>query len=118
MVYTAEHASLAILEVLVYLGGAQLLPDYVLFGVEFDEALIKAVDEATLPEGWRAFPAPVSLRPIGDQWVVEGRSAVLSVPSTVVPSERLYLLNPQHPEFTEIQIGEAQAFPLDARLQR
>jgi RES domain-containing protein len=118
MVYIAEHASLAILEVLVHLGGAQLLPDHVLFGVEFDEALIEAVDEAALPEGWRAFPAPVGLRPIGHQWVVEGRSAVLSVPSAVVPSERLYLLNPQHPDFTEIQIGEAQAFPLDARLQR
>jgi len=118
MVYTAEHASLAILEVLVHLGGAQLLPDYVLFGVEFDEALAEAVDEAALPEGWRAFPAPVSLRPIGDQWVGEGRSAVLSVPSAVLPLERLFLLNPQHPDFPSIRIGDAQAFPLDARLQR
>lgn len=118
MVYTAEHASLAILEILVHLGTAQLLPEYVLFRVEFDEALVETIDESGLPEGWRAFPAPVSLRPIGDLWAGEARSAVLSVPSAVVPYERLFLLNPQHPDFPAIRVGEVQPFPLDARLQR
>lgn len=118
IVYTAEHASLAILEVLVHLGAAQLLPDYVLFQLEFDEALVEGLDEAALPEDWRVYPAPVSLRPIGDQWVTEARSAVLSVPSAVVPIERLFLLNPQHKSYREITIGRQQPLLLDARLRK
>ncbi|MCX6026475.1 MAG: RES domain-containing protein [Chloroflexi bacterium] len=118
VVYTAEHASLAVLEVFVHLGATKLLPEYVLIPVEFDEVLVEVVDDGTLPKHWRAYPAPVSLRTIGDQWVVEGRSAVLSVPSAVVSSERLYLLNPQHQDSARIAIGEAQVFAPDPRLQR
>ncbi|MEW6567705.1 MAG: RES domain-containing protein [Chloroflexota bacterium] len=118
VVYTAEHASLAVLEVLVHLGTAQLLPDYVLFWVEFEDTLVERLDEADLPRDWRSYPAPLSLRAIGDQWVSEARSAVLSVPSAVVPVERLYLLNVQHADFRKVRTGDAQPFPLDPRLQR
>lgn len=116
VVYTAEHASLAVLEILVHLQQALLLEDYVLLQVDFDEGLVEALDMSTVPKRWRSYPAPLSLRAIGDQWVADSRSAVLSVPSAVVPLERLFLLNPHHPEFPGIRIGEPQPFAFDARL--
>ena len=76
IVYTAEHASLAILEVLVHLGAAQLLPDYVLFQLEFDEALVEGLDEAALPAGLarlsRAGQPEAHRRSVGDRSTVRG----------------------------------------------
>ena len=116
VVYTAEHASLAVLEILVHLQHAPLLQNYVLFRVDFEEAIVGPLDQSTLPRNWRAYPAPLTLRAIGDQWVADGRSAVLRVPSAIVPLEHLFLLNPQHTEFPRIKVGQPQPFSLDTRL--
>jgi hypothetical protein len=42
MIYTAEHESLVVLEILVGLEDPSILPRYVLFQVEFDESLVEA----------------------------------------------------------------------------
>ncbi len=118
VVYTAEHASLAVLEILAHLEFAAIISDYVLIQTEFDEALLEVIVPKQLPRDWRIYPAPQSLRAIGDQWLEEMRSAVLSVPSVIVPVERLYLFNPLHAEFKKIVIGEPQEFPFDIRLRK
>jgi RES domain-containing protein len=41
---------------------------------------------------------------------------VLAVPSVVTPQELNYLLNPAHPGFREIRVGDAQPFRPDPRL--
>ncbi|MBC8190104.1 MAG: RES family NAD+ phosphorylase [Puniceicoccaceae bacterium] len=43
--------------------------------------------------------------------------AALRVPSTVVPNESNYFLNPLHPDFKEAKVGEPQNFALDVRLK-
>ena len=116
VVYTAANASLTVLEMLVHVESSALLQDYVLYRVEFEERLVETLDEGTLPDDWRSYPAPVMLRGIGDQWVADGRSAVLSVPSAIVPLERVFLLNPQHTDFPRIEVSKPQAFPIDPRL--
>jgi RES domain-containing protein len=118
VVYTAEHASLAVLEILAHLEFAAIVSDYVLIRAEFDEALLEVVEIKQLPRDWRIYPAPQSLRAIGDQWLEEKRSAVLSVPSVIVPVERLYLFNPLHADFRKIVIAEPQEFPFDTRLRK
>jgi RES domain-containing protein len=118
VVYTAEHASLAMLEILAHLEFAAIISDYVLIRAEFDEALLEVIETKQLPRDWRIYPAPQSLRTIGDQWLEEKRSAVLSVPSVIVPVERLYLFNPLHADFKKIAIGEPQEFPFDTRLRK
>jgi RES domain-containing protein len=45
-----------------------------------------------------------------------GRSAVLKLPSAVVPEEFNYLLNPAHPDFGKIRIAKPRAFKADPRL--
>ncbi len=116
VVYAAEHASLAILEMLVHLGSARSLSAYIIIQCDFEERLVERVPAATLAAGWRDSPPPQSLRAIGDRWLAESRSAVLEVPSAVVPMERNYLLNPLHPDFARVVIGEQQAFHFDPRL--
>ncbi len=118
VVYTAGHASLAILEILAHLEFAAIISDYVLIRAEFDVALREAIEVENLPQDWRSYPAPQSLHEIGDRWLEEKRSAILSVPSVIVPIERLYLFNPLHADFNNINIGEPQAFPFDNRLRK
>jgi RES domain-containing protein len=116
MVYTAQSQSLAALELLVHLDSSELLATYVVFEVRIDASLIARVNSAKLPRNWRADPPPDRLREIGDTWVSAGRSAVLRTPSTVVPAEDNFLLNPQHPDFARLEIGKPSPFRFDRRL--
>jgi RES domain-containing protein len=48
--------------------------------------------------------------------VREARSAVLALPSVIIPGESNYLLNPAHPDFRKISIGKPEPFAFDPRL--
>ena len=116
LVYTSEHLSLAALEVLVH---RQLGPwpwPGLAFRAGWDETLMEQLDAAQLPTNWRSEPPANRLREFGDAWVRENRSAVLAVPSIVIPQEVNYLLNPQHPRFKKITIGKPAPFAFDPRL--
>lgn len=115
-VYAAEHASLAVLEVLVHLESSLPLPDYSLVQVTFPEALIEDFDVEELPSNWRISPPPMEVQSIGDRWIDGGRSVVLKVPSVVLPIECVYLFNPQHPDFERVTILEPIPFSFDKRL--
>jgi RES domain-containing protein len=68
-----------------------------------------------LPSNWRHFPAPGNLAVIGDSFAAERKSAVLVLPSALVPPESNWLINPLHPEFVEIKIHRPEPFQYDAR---
>jgi RES domain-containing protein len=114
-VYTSATLALALVETLVHLSSS-VLPAYSAVPIEIEESLIVALDPLVLPANWKDYPPPRDTRAIGDQWVSEGRSAVLRVPSVVVPSEFNYVLNLAHPDFAAIKIGRALPFPFDPRL--
>lgn len=116
VVYTAESAALAALELLVHLGRGSILSAYVLIACTFDEALVLPLDRKRLPNNWRSYPAPPELQLIGDEWVKTGTSAVLKVPSAAMATDANYLLNPRHPDFQAIRVSDPQPFEYDPRL--
>jgi RES domain-containing protein len=116
MVYTAGSQSLAALEMLVHLDTADLMGQYVFFEVTMEESLIRELAEADLPLDWRSDPPPANLPRMGDAWVASAVSAVLCVPSAIVPAERNFVLNPKHADFAKLRLGEAVPFRYDARL--
>jgi RES domain-containing protein len=116
IVYTAGSQSLAALEMLVHLDSAIALEGYVFFEVTIDESLVKKIEKSRLPRSWRADPPPDENQQIGDEWVRDGSSAVLEVPSVVIPDEPNYLLNPQHADFPKLKIGKPAPFQFDRRL--
>src|ERR1700736_4497667 len=91
---------------------------YVLIGVEFDQSLVRPVEPSALPRHWRSDPPPLEIRSIGDHWILAGSSAVLQVPSPMVPGEHNFLLNPEHQDFARLRSGKPLAFRFDARLKR
>lgn len=117
VVYLAGTLELAELEVLVNLATPKLLGSYVAFRVTVPAGLVEALPPGALPADWRRDPAPRSAKTVGDRWVAEGRSAVLRVPSAVVPSSANYLVNPAHPDAGRLGVEGPFDPALDPRLQ-
>lgn len=97
-------------------GDARVLSSYSLCVVEFEDGLIEPLDHSMLPVDWRSYLAPSGLREIGDAWVKGGPSVILEVPSAVVERESNYLINPAHPDFVSVNVGELEPFEFDSRL--
>lgn len=116
VVYLAESAALATLEMLVNTDSNWLVGSYLLFEVTFDGELVEKVPLGNLPTDWRRYPAPEELGRIGDDWIASGRSALLRVPSAVIPTELNFLLNPAHPDFRQIGIKGPRSIEIDQRL--
>ena len=116
VVYAAENASLAALETVVHLGDHPVVRDYLLFGIELDDAFIQDADD--LPRDWAADPAPPAAAAIGDRWVDEDASVALRVPSAIVDVDHNVLLNPTHADFAAVEIAAPRPFRLDPRLTR
>ena len=76
------------------------------------------VEEENLPDNWDSEPALSATQQIGKQWVSEDHSVALSVPSSVIPGERNFILNPAHPEFEQIIFTQPVPFRFDPRLKK
>ncbi len=117
VVYTSSSLSLATLEVLVHLEDPEAFARlFSWVSLEIPNDLMERVDPTRLPAGWLADETNASSQSVGDAWLPSMRTAALAVPSVVTPGEWNYLLNPAHPRFPEIQIGEAKPFQPDPRL--
>ena len=115
VVYTSWSKSLAALEILVHLNPP--LPfRYVSVQIEFEERLVTRLVSSALPLDWRLEPPPQSTKQVGDAWLRARESAILAVPSVIIPDETNYLLNPGHPEFQDIIFGQPEPFMFDPRL--
>lgn len=117
IVYTSGSLSLAALELFVHVD-TDLAPDG-LVAIPADipeDVAVGTVDIAKLPRNWRAYPAPEALKDIATAWVKGSSTAVLAVPSVVIPSEQNYLLNPGHRDFRRVRIQKARPFEFDPRL--
>ncbi len=115
LVYTAGNVSLAMLEMLVQ--DEPLRARYFMIPAEIPTGMkIDRISFDQLPSDWRDHTALQRLRTIGTEWATRLSSAVLTVPSAVVPAETNYLLNPKHPDFAKISIGEPQELVTDLRL--
>lgn len=117
MVYTSGSLSLATLEILVHLEDSAVFARWFSWmPVAIPEIHLEYLDLSTLAARWNDDELNISSRSVGDTWIRSSRSAALAVPSVVTPGEWNYLLNPAHPGFREIQIGEARKFQPDPRL--
>ena len=117
MVYTAESRPFALLEMLVHFENESLLREaFVVIAVTIPKACIWR--PPSFPEQWQTEPAGDASRAFGDHWVRQGTSAVMAVPSIIVPAETNYILNPRHPDFSRLSIGAIEGLTVDDRLVR
>jgi RES domain-containing protein len=116
VVYASESIALAVLEQLVHVEDPAVLDAFVVVSATLDEGSIEALSPSSLPDDWRAYPAPPSTKRIGDAWRSEARSLALRVPSVTVRGQHNYLINPAHPDFANIEASEPEPLDLDPRI--
>lgn len=117
VVYTAGSLALAALEVLAHTDASLLPSDLVYVTAEIPASVkITHLTLQDMPANWQQNPAPTATKDVGQQWVQAGKAAVLAVPSTLVPIEMNYLLNPAHRDFRRIRLHAPLDFVFDSRL--
>ena len=117
LVYTAESRSLVLLQMLVQ--DDPLRAHYVLIPVHVQDTVSREqMHISALPADWRNQNERGHLQALGATWLRESRSCVLAVPSAVVPAEFNFLINPVHPDFARIKLGEPELLESDLRLIR
>jgi RES domain-containing protein len=114
LVYTSSQLSLAVLELLVHTD-ADLIPNG-LICLEIEIPNKVSIENMQLPTSYLKSQDSNILKEIGTTWLKEKRSAVLTVPSIIVPIENNLLINPLHPESSAIKITKEYVFNLDPRL--
>lgn len=118
IVYVSGSQALAALELMVHGVRPHDVDRFVCIPVDFPKKIIRKLDVKSLPSNWAESPAPEETKAIGDAWAAAKTSAVLQVPSAVIPDESNFLINPVIMNATIFKIGPARAFPFDRRLFR
>jgi RES domain-containing protein len=118
LVYTSDSRALATLEIAVHLDLQEDLPtDRQLVVIEIPEdVLLLELSPEDLPENWAAKPPIAITQSIGDRFAQGLEAAVLKVPSSIIPEEWNYLINPIHPDAKKIKMVSYRPFDLDTRL--
>jgi RES domain-containing protein len=116
VVYLAESPAGALLEVCANTSAEDLPPTFTLLKIEGSGRSVAEIGLADLPRGW------VSQRELtqqmGVEWLESRRSALLRVPSALVPETTNYLLNPLHSEAALLRIERSYEYPFDLRLKQ
>jgi RES domain-containing protein len=117
--YAATSPSLCVLEKLVHVEDPALLPALAMIAYNVpDDVPVAQRALADLPDDWRRQESETQR--IGDDWLADVETALLFVPSAIVPiadcPDRNVLINPHHPASAAIVIERIEDFVLDTRL--
>lgn len=118
MVYASDSRALATLEISVHLKNTATLKAYSVCQIMIPDGLCEEVTAKDLPDGWdEMIVNPLVAQSWGDIWLDLGVTPAVKVPSVVMPTEWNYLLNPEHPQFPEIDLGDIKPHPFDYRIK-
>lgn len=81
-----------------------------------DSASSETIGTGSLGAAWDEDPS--ATQKIGDEWLRSGRTALLRVPSVIVPATWNVLFNPKHPESAAIRLLQIHRHRFDRRLFR
>jgi RES domain-containing protein len=120
LLYCAENIALACLETFVHLNTGGLPLNRYLVRIEIPDVTWEAASRLTALTaaiGWDAIPTGMVSLDAGDAWAARGSSALLVVPSVIVPEELNILINPLHPDAKAITATKVRKWNYDPRLK-
>jgi RES domain-containing protein len=116
VVYAATTIALAVLETAAHVDNGGLPLNRFLVRIDVPEEVWGARQElpaSQLPAGWAAIPAGQTSVEIGTRWLGAMQSAILLVPSVIVPEEYAALINPAHPACPRLGATSVRQFDYD-----
>lgn len=118
VVYCAQSLALAFLEVLVHSRKTDRLQDLVRIPIDVPPERVLTPALGDFPADISAAVPQAPTQGFGDRWAQAAQSLALRVPCSLMDHEWNYLLNPAHPAWSELVIGEPEPHPVDRRLRR
>ena len=121
VLYTSTTRALACLETVVHLNAGGLPFNRYLVEITIPEdtwAKARRETAVILPVGWDAEPASGTSIAFGTAWIVSNSSALLILPSAIIPEECNVLVNPAHPDAGHITGRKVRRWLYDPRLQQ
>jgi len=121
VVYCSANIGVACLETLVRLDATRLADNRYLTRYDIPESIWEQAlrfSASSAPVGWDATPPGKTSHDLGERWIAESRSAILLVPSVIVPEECNVLINPNHADMRRIGITKLRKWIYDFRLVR
>ena len=119
VLYTGSSRSLSTLELVVHTGAVKPLMTYkvMIISIADDDYLTKQIHLKKLPINWRSLGAYSILQTIGSDWYQARTSLILKVPSAVIPLEYNYIINTEHPDFSDkVSLVRIEDYFWDSRL--
>lgn len=119
LIYASPTISLAMLETLAHVAGSERLPlNRYIVRLNIPDMIMDAAEVvAAPPVGWDADPSSQTSSNFGEAWVKSGKTAILRVPSVIVPEELNVLINPAHLQAKQITTIKMRKVPFDRRLR-
>lgn len=108
--YTSENQALAVCECL--LGSSSTKADdlmMVTYNVPDDFPILR-LEADDLPDNWHLNPPPDTCRELGAKHLNCTDYIAFRVPSSIVPDEYNYVLNPTFPHYDQISIQQVRCF--------
>lgn len=120
IVYTSENRALAHLEAIVHLGAGDLPLNRFLVRIDVPDDVWMAAETVDTSKliGWDAEPAGKTSMDFGTDWAKSLKSALLFVPSIIVPDECNVLVNPVHPDAGKLKATKVRKIAFDARVKK
>ena len=119
VLYASTSIALATLETLAHLGDNIAIRNAFLVRLDIPPSLWKQrqiISPDDLDPTWSAEPPGSTSVAWGDAWLRASNSALLLVPSVIVPEECNVLINPAHPDCKRINASVVRQFVYDPRL--
>lgn len=115
VLYTSQHISLAVLEMLVNTNFKDftIALDLIYINIPEDQP-VTVISLSSLKTNWK--DDFEYTRYIGDEILTQKESLLIKVPSAVIQEEFNYLVNPLHTSFKKIKISKTKSFWPDKRL--
>lgn len=117
--YASTSIALATLETLAHLGANVAVRNAFLVRIKVPASVWAAreyIDAASLCASWLAEPPGATSIEFGDNWLKANSTALLLVPSVIVPEEYNVLINPLHRLALKLTSTVARQFVYDPRL--
>lgn len=114
IIYASENPEGTLLEVIVHLriNLSEIPSNYRLLSIEIpDDIEPRGV---RMRAGWERDPS--QSRAKGDAWLKAGETALLRVPSVIMPAAHNILINPAHIDAKRIRTRSDEPFQFDSRL--
>lgn len=119
VIYTGSSRSLSTLELVVHRGSIipKIKYKVMVISIADYDHLIRQILISDLPLDWREMSAYSKLQKIGYEWYENQETLVLKVPSAVIPNECNFIINSEHPDFSDnVQLVRTEKYFWDKRL--